>query len=51
LLAVLPTTPFAPAACQRGAQDEAVPRTTLAPGRNKNALYGPGFAPHGDDVP
>ena len=53
LLTRLPVQPFAPAACARaaslaGSGDRA---TTLVPGRNKNALYGPAYSLHEFDAP
>jgi hypothetical protein len=47
---VLPSSPFESATCVRDAQagPDAI---SLTPGRDKNALYGPSFAPHDFDGP
>jgi hypothetical protein len=44
-LSVLPSSPFVPANCtRRSLRDAADTLPSLAPGRNKNALYGPGIS-------
>jgi hypothetical protein len=51
LITVLATSPFAPVDCQsaRRLDDDAVLPPVLAPGHNKNALFGPAFSPRRDD--
>lgn len=53
LLTALPASPFTAAACARegtlaGASSRA---TSLVPGRDKNALYGPAYSSHDFDNP
>jgi hypothetical protein len=51
LLANLPATPFTPIVCRRGEGDSDELPTSLVPGRNKNALYGPAYSPRDLDAP
>jgi len=52
LLTSLPATPFTPTACERGLSTGAAREspTSLTPGHNKNALYGPAYSQHGFDT-
>ncbi len=51
LLTTLPATPFVPLACDRASSGPAGSPDGLVAGRNKNALYGPAYAPRVDDQP
>jgi hypothetical protein len=53
LIAALPAPAFAPLACRQRPEtaDGSVPATSLAAGRNKDALYGRAYSPHDFDAP